>query len=141
MRNSAPAGCYGGWGSARMPIITTGNTGRRIITPKKEQSRRKIKEIYHRHKGVDGYRSMAAYLSAKGYNYSPTTIHKYMNTELGLHSIVRPKKPGTKPGKPHKIFDNKLNQDFHADIPNQKWCTDFTYLFLKNGDVVTTAPS
>ena len=95
----------------------------------------KIKEIYHNHNGVDGYRSMAAYLERGGYNYSQTTIHKYMNGELGLHSIVRPKKPGTKPGKPHKVFDNKLNQDFHADKPNQKWCTDFTYLFLRNGDV------
>ncbi len=58
-----------------------------------------------------------------------------MNTEMGLHSIVRPKKTGTKPEKPHKIFENKLKQDFHADKPNQKWCTDFTYLFLKNGEV------
>ncbi len=58
-----------------------------------------------------------------------------MNVELGLHSIVRPKKQGTKPGKPHKLFENKLKQDFRADKPNQKWCTDFTYLFLKNGDV------
>ena len=54
---------------------------------------------------------------------------------MGLHSIVRLQKPGTKPRKPHKIFENKLKQDFHADEPNQKWCTDFTYLFLKNGDV------
>ena len=54
---------------------------------------------------------------------------------MKLHSIVRPQKPGTKPGKPHKIFENKLRQDFHADKPNQKWCTDFTYLFLKNRDV------
>ena len=54
---------------------------------------------------------------------------------MKLHSIVRPKKPWTKPRKPHKIFENKLCQDFHADKPNQKWCTDFTYLFLKNRDV------
>ncbi len=58
-----------------------------------------------------------------------------MNRQLGLHSIVRPKKPGTKPGKPHKVFENRLEQDFKAEGPNQKWCTDFTYLFLKNGDV------
>lgn len=38
-------------------------------------------------------------------------------------------------GKPHKVFENKLKQDFQADKPNRKWCTDFTYLFLKNGDV------
>ena len=78
---------------------------------------------------------MTAYLERRGYSYSQTTVHKYMNKELGLHSIVRPKKPGTKPGNPHKVFENRLNQDFHADKPNQKWCTDFTYLFLKNGDV------
>lgn len=84
---------------------------------------------------MDGYRSMTAYLERKGYRYSQTTIHKYMNIEMGLHSIVRPKKPGTKPGRPHKVFGNRLKQDFHADRLNQKWCTDFTYLFLKNGDV------
>lgn len=26
-------------------------------------------------------------------------------------------------------------QDFTAEKPNQKWCTDFTYLFLKNHEV------
>lgn len=78
---------------------------------------------------------MRVYLERKGYRYSNTTIHQYMNRELGLRSIVRPKKPGTKPGKPHKVFENKLKQDFHGDKPNQKWCTDFTYLFLSNGAV------
>lgn len=59
-----------------------------------------------------------------------------MNVELGLHSIVRPKKPGYRRGPPpHKVFENKLQQDFTADQVNQKWCTDFTYLFLKNGEV------
>jgi len=101
----------------------------------KAEVQKQIEEIYHSHNGVDGYRSMAAYLERKGYRYSQTTIHKYMNTELNLHSIVRPKKPGTKPGKPHKVFEHKLAQDFHADRPNEKWCTDFTYLFLKNGEV------
>ena len=84
---------------------------------------------------MDGYRSMTVYLERRGYRYSRTTVHKYMNRELGLHSIVRPKKPGAKPGKPHKIFENKLKQDFTAKEINKKWCTDFTYLFLKNGDV------
>ncbi len=58
-----------------------------------------------------------------------------MNKELQLRSIVRRKKPDYRQGKPHRIFENKLKQQFHADKPNQKWCTDFTYLFLANGDV------
>lgn len=94
-----------------------------------------IKDIYHSHNGVNGYRSIRFYLERRGYSYSVATIHKYMNTELELRSIARPRKPGTKPGKPHKVFENKLKQDFTAEKPNQKWCTDFTYLFLKNGDV------
>ena len=74
-------------------------------------------------------------MSRRGYAYSATTIHKYMNVEMGLCSIVRPKKPDYKHGKPHKVFENRLGQDFTADKPNQKWCTDFTYLFLKNHEV------
>lgn len=94
-----------------------------------------IQEIYHSHSGVDGYRRMTIYLKRRGYNYSAATIHKYMNTELCLRSVVRPKKPWIKSGKAHKVFENRLKQNFSADKPNQKWCTDFTYLYLKNGDV------
>ena len=58
-----------------------------------------------------------------------------MNTEMKLYSIVRPKKPRYEHGEAHKIFDNKLKQDFTAPEINQKWCTDFTYLFLSNREV------
>lgn len=61
------------------------------------------------------------------------TVHKYMNTELQLFSIVRKRRPDYEYGKPHKVFENKLNQDFKANSMNQKWCTDFTYLFLTDG--------
>lgn len=101
----------------------------------KAEVKAQIQEIYHSHNGVDGYRNMKVYLERKGYFYSLTTVHKYMNMELGLRLIVRPKKPGYEHGKPHKVFDNKLKQDFSADEINQKWCTDFTYLFLANHEI------
>lgn len=94
-----------------------------------------FRDICHSHNGVAGYRSMTVCLARRGYDYSPTTIHKYMNTELGLRSIVRPIKPGHEHGKPHKVFENKLKQDFTANKVNQKWCTGFTYLFLANHEV------
>lgn len=75
---------------------------------------------------------MNVYLARRGYNYSPPTIHKYMNTEMGVRSVVRPKKPDYVQGKPHRIFENKVRQNFTAERPNQKWYIDFTYLFLKN---------
>ena len=94
-----------------------------------------IEEIYHSYNGIPGYRSMAVYLERRGYRYSRTTIHKYMNEELGLRSIVRQKKPEYRQGKPHKVFENRLKQEFSADTVNQKWCTDFTYLFLSDHEV------
>lgn len=101
----------------------------------KEVVRALIREIYHAHNGVAGYRTMTVYLARRGCHYSALTVHKYMNTEMRLYSLVRPKKPGFRRGKPHKIFENRLQQEFHADRANHKWCTDFTYLFLKNGEV------
>ena len=101
----------------------------------KKEIKTQIQEIYHAYNGVVGYRFMTVYLSRKGYHCSPATVHKYMNVELGLHSIVRPKKPVYRRGKPHQVFDNKLGQDFTANRVNQKWCTDFTYLFLKNHEI------
>lgn len=102
---------------------------------RKKAIQAKIKSIYHSHHGVDGYRTMKIYLERSGVSLSCLTVHKYMNTELGLRSIVRPRKPGYEHGEQHKIFENKLKQDFHAAEINQKWCTDFTYLFLANGEV------
>ena len=83
---------------------------------------------------MDGYRTIHAYLTRKGYRISRLTVHKYMNTELNLYSIVRKRKPAYEYGEAHKVFENKLVQDFKADDINQKWCTDFTYLALVNGD-------
>lgn len=78
---------------------------------------------------------MRVYLNREGFSYSCTTVHKYMNRMLGLRSTVRPKKPVFQHGEAHKVFENRLKQDFCATGINQKWCTDFTYLFLSNGEV------
>lgn len=82
--------------------------------------------------GLEGYQRVAAYLARKGFQYNFTTIHKYMNAELRLWSIVR---TGYKHGTAHKVYDNMLQQDVTTDKPNRKWCTDFTYLFLRNEEV------
>ena len=52
-----------------------------------------------------------------------------MNTEMQLFSISRKKKLEHEHGVAHKVYENKLNQVFHANAINLKWCTDFTYLF------------
>lgn len=44
-----------------------------------------------------------------------------------------PKKPRYHKGDCYKKFDNLIKQDFTASGPNEKWCTDFTYLQLADG--------
>ena len=39
---------------------------------------------------------------------------------MELYAIVRPKKPDYIHGKPHKVFNNKLAQNFTAERANQK---------------------
>ena len=99
----------------------------------KTRIHRKISRIYHDNNGVLGYRSMRVFLSRKKIYLSTTTVHEYMNKELGLMSVVRRKKPNYRKGKAHKVFPNLLQQDFNADKINAKWCTDFTYLYLADG--------
>ena len=101
----------------------------------KEQVCNEIKTIYHEFNGIVGHRAMRVFLARKGIRLSKTTIHKYMNKELHLHCICRRKKPGYRKGRAHKVFPNLLNQNFVVEKPNQVWCTDFTYLYLKNGTV------
>lgn len=92
-----------------------------------------IRSIYHELGGVVGHRNMQIFLRRKGIYLSKTTVHKYMNQVLRLRSICRRRKPGYHHGKPHKIFENHLKQNFEVEAPNRIWCTDFTYLNLPNG--------
>ena len=87
---------------------------------KKELIKSSIRDIYHSHGGVDGYRTIQAYLIRQGHDISRLTVHKYMNTELQLYSISRKRKDNYEHGTAHKVFENKLNQDFTADEMNQK---------------------
>ena len=90
----------------------------------KEQIKEQIRAIYHAHGGVDGYRPMKVYLERRNIKLSVRTVHRYMNTEMGLMPVVRRKRPGYQKSKPHKVFRNILEQDFSCDEINTKWCTD-----------------
>lgn len=64
---------------------------------------------------------------------SKPTIYKYMKV-LGIRSVIMRKKPVYQKGIYHKRFENSLKREFTATGPNQKWCTDFTYLTLSTGE-------
>lgn len=88
--------------------------------------------MYHKHNGKPGYRMIKDLDRDNNINLSKNTIHRYMK-ELDLKSITSPKRPKYVKGKCHKKFENLLKREFTATQPNQKWCTDFTYLKLENG--------
>ena len=100
---------------------------------KKAAIKSEIEHIYYEHDGVCGYRTIHAYLNRKVISISRLTVHKYMNQELNLYSITRRRKVVYEKGKTHKVFENKVKQNFTSEQKNQTWCTDFTYLSLTDG--------
>ena len=92
----------------------------------------KISSIYHSNNGTPGYRQMTDELHKEQIFLSPNTIYSFMK-KLGLKSITR-RKYHYERGEAHKVFANLLQQNFTASKPNEKWCTDFTYLHLENGE-------
>lgn len=100
----------------------------------KAEVQAQIHEIYHEHNGVDGYRSMTVYLARKGYHYSPATIHKYMNAELGLRSIVRPQKQIMNRENHTRCLKTNFSRIL-CRIKSIKMVHRFHILILKNHDV------
>ena len=55
---------------------------------------------------VNGFKHFIMILLVSWDTVSKTTVHKYMNRELQLHSICRRKRPAYHRGLAHKIFPN-----------------------------------
>ena len=101
----------------------------------KRQILDEIRTLYNTHNGTDGYRKIHYYLTQKGYDISPETTRKYMNQELGLHSITRIKHPPYEKRSPFRAYPDLLNGDFSATKINEKWCINFTFIGLADGSI------
>ena len=106
---------------------------KKLYNVRKNEILEHIRYIYYNNNRVVGYRPMRVFLKRYGYILSKTTVHKYMNKELNLSSVIMRKKQGYKAGHKHKIFDNLLKQKFTVREKNKVWCTDFTYMRDPNG--------
>lgn len=84
-----------------------------------------IRELYDRHKGRYGYRRIWAALVRLGLAVNHKTVQRLMQ-ELGLKSLVRPKKYRSYKGELSKAAPNEIDRDFTAKRPHQKWVTDVT---------------
>ncbi|MFS0823805.1 IS3 family transposase [Bacillus sp. 1P02SD] len=101
----------------------------------KKQGARKIREldlqiieICNNHKFRVGYRTVKAWLK-KDYNVkvNRNTVQRIMQ-KYNLQCRVKPKRKVKFAGESNIVVPNRLERDFKASKPNEKWVTDITYL-------------
>ncbi|WRQ71803.1 IS3 family transposase (plasmid) [Sinorhizobium meliloti] len=87
--------------------------------------RERIKAIFALHKGRYGYRRVTAAIRQPGQKINHKTVQRLM-VEMGLKSLVRPKKYRSYRGDAGRVAPDLLKRQFQAEGPNQKWVTDIT---------------
>ncbi len=100
--------------------------------------KQQVKRIYERHKGRYGYRRITMTLQKLGQRVNHKTVQKVMS-QLGLKSMVRPKRYKSYRGPIGTLAPNQLARDFNARVPAEKWVTDVTE-FAVNGEKVYLSP-
>ncbi|WP_425351067.1 IS3 family transposase [Mesorhizobium sanjuanii] len=98
----------------------------------------KIKAIFDSHKGRYGYRRVVAALRGLGRVVNHKTIQRLM-AEMGLKSLVRPKKYRSYKGDVGRAAPDLVQRQFGADSANCKWVTDVTEFNLA-GDKLYLSP-
>ena len=85
----------------------------------------RIRSIFAAHKGRYGYRRVSAALRGLGETVNHKTVQRLM-VELGLKSLVRPKKYRSYTGQAGHVAPDRIQRQFAAERMNQKWVTDVT---------------
>ena len=86
-----------------------------------------------------GYRRVQIWLNRKaGIKINNKAVIRLMRKYNLLAEIRRPR-PLYRRQQKMKIYENKLNRDFQADAPNQKWVTDICYIHTKEGVLYLSA--
>lgn len=98
----------------------------------------RIQEIYTRHQGRYGYRRVTAAIRQCGEQVNHKKVQRLMG-ELGLKSLVRPKRYCSYKGEIGRVAPNVLQRQFYAAGPNQKWVTDVTE-FKVGGEKLYLSP-
>jgi transposase InsO family protein len=86
----------------------------------------KVKEVFDQGKGKWGWRSIKMRLEDMNHKKIQRIMRKY-----DLVAKVRRKNPYKqimKKSMEHRIFPNKLQREFHQDVPSKVFCTDITYI-------------
>jgi transposase InsO family protein len=97
-------------------------------TKKRSNLEIKIKEVCTKHKFQIGHRTVKAWL-LRDFNIkvNRNTVQKIMQ-KYNWQCRVKPKRKVKISGESKWIVPNRLNQNFKASKPNEKWVTDITYI-------------
>ncbi len=94
-----------------------------------------VHEAYVASHQTYGYRRIQGWLVRQRQIYlNPKTVLRLMR-KAGLRSIARQRRPYRKmaPVETEHRYPNRLNRDFAANRPNQKWVTDITFVHTQQG--------
>lgn len=94
-----------------------------------------VQQAYDRSHGTYGYRRIALWLRQhKQVTINHKAVLRLMR-KLGIQSIARRRKIYTKLSQMdhYHRYPNRLNRDFSASRPNQKWVTDVTHFNTQQG--------
>jgi transposase InsO family protein len=93
-----------------------------------------IMKIFHTSRQTYGSHRVYQALRQAGVRTSRKRVARLMRTH-GLRSVraVKRRISLTRAGSPAFIAPNRLNQDFRATRPNEKWVTDTTYIPTREG--------
>ena len=104
-----------------------------------EAVRYRIDQLFHENKQRYGYRRVYALLKRENITVSEKVIRQIMREEGLIVSGKRRRKYSSYQGEISPAVPNRIERDFHADKPNQKWLTDITEFALPAGKVYLSA--
>ena len=93
-----------------------------------------IKEAFDDSRGRYGARKVWHQLRREGHDIARCTVERLMKA-MGLQGVVRGKKVITTNPDAAQPCPDKVNRAFVADMPNQLWVSDFTYVSSWQGMV------
>jgi len=112
------------------------NKSQEIINPKNIQNKlieSQILEVHHKYRGIYGKKRLCLYLNKIfDFKINHKRVYQLMK-KLKIKSVIR-KKVFCRKFKPSVIVENKLQRNFKAEKPLEKFSMDITYIPLKLGN-------
>lgn len=93
-----------------------------------EKLKSRILECHQEVSGIYGYPRVTVWLRRQyGIHVNRKRVYRLMK-ELGIQAVIRKKRGYFGAKEALVISENRLNREFSASRPNEKWVTDITYL-------------